>query len=288
LSKPFINWPGNKTETLSIIRAKYPRGLGKSITKYAEPFVGGGAVLFDILNSYDLEAVYISDTCHELIEAYENIRDNVYALIDRLNDIQKKFNESSLEGCRLHYALLRDNFNARIGSSVEMTALLIALNCACRARIFRVFSDGKIQAAIREQKNYSICDEKNLEAVSRKLKDVKIVCCDYRQSRSFIDNKTFAYFDPPYRLPSRTARMKHYMSKAFGDKKQVELARYIDELSDMGAYIITSNSDPQDDGDDFFERLYRKYNITHITVDRTINSTVRSRSEIDDLLIANF
>ncbi len=65
--KPFIKWAGGKGQLLPQIRQMYPQGLGNTITKYAEPFVGGGAVLFDIISSYKLDQIYISDINKNLI-----------------------------------------------------------------------------------------------------------------------------------------------------------------------------------------------------------------------------
>jgi len=103
-------------------------------------------------------------------------------------------------------------------------------------------------------KNPTIYNEVNLRAVSDKLHSVVIVCCDYKKSRNFIDDQTFAYFDPPYRRLNAAASFTAYSSGGFGDNEQIELARFIDEISRHGAYIITSNSDPKnvDEQDDFF------------------------------------
>ncbi|MDR0272540.1 MAG: DNA adenine methylase, partial [Clostridiales bacterium] len=83
-AKPFVKWAGGKSQILNEIRAKYPVELGGRINKYAEPFVGGGAVLFDILNHYSIDEVYISDINRELTHTYESIRDNVVSLVELL------------------------------------------------------------------------------------------------------------------------------------------------------------------------------------------------------------
>ena len=89
-AKPFLKWAGGKGQLLSEIERYYPFENG-GITKYAEPFVGGGAVLFDILSKYDLEEVYISDINAELINTYHIIRDDIDALLEILYALQNDF-----------------------------------------------------------------------------------------------------------------------------------------------------------------------------------------------------
>jgi DNA adenine methylase len=118
---------------------------------------------------------------------------------------------------------------------------------------------------------------------------VSIVRADYKRSGDFIDENTFAYFDPPYRPLSDTASFTSYACDGFGDREQVELARFIDEMSLRGAYIIVSNSDPKNvnERDDFFDRLYARHKITRISASRVINSVGSSRGKVSELLIRN-
>jgi len=98
------------------------------------------------------------------------------------------------------------------------------------------------------------------------------------------------YFDPPYRPLSQTSSFTAYAQDGFGDKEQAELARYIDELSENGAFIVASNSDPKntDADDNFFDRLYSKHNIMRISANRMINSAASGRGKINELLIASY
>jgi DNA adenine methylase len=137
-------------------------------------------------------------------------------------------------------------------------------------------------------KNPTICDERNLLRASEKLRNVVIVCADYKESRGFIDKNTFAYFDPPYRPLSATANFTAYADDGFGDEQQIELARFIDEAGERGAWVVASNSDPTntDDSDDFLDRLYARHEITRIKASRAINSVGNGRGRIRELLIA--
>ena len=108
--KPFIKWAGGKAQLLREIRKFYPPNLGKSIRKYSEPFVGGGAVLFDILGRYHLNEVYISDTNAELINTYKVLRDYPHKLIDRLMQYQEEFLPREDESRKDNYYLKRSLF----------------------------------------------------------------------------------------------------------------------------------------------------------------------------------
>ena len=134
VAKPFVKWVGGKSQILNEIRAKYPMMLGKQITKYAEPFVGGGAVLFDILNNYTLDEVYISDINHELIHTYISIRDNVKVLIELLKDIESEYLSASEDTRKILYYEMRGRYNELKMSndaSIELAALFIFLNRTC-------------------------------------------------------------------------------------------------------------------------------------------------------------
>jgi DNA adenine methylase len=290
--KPFVKWAGGKAQILDEIRRLYPSGLGTTITKYAEPFVGGGAVLFDVLGKYRFEAVYISDINRELIATYTHIRDDVEELVDKLRIMERAYLPISDDARKICYYEKRARFNelkAKSDTSVEVAALFIFLNRTCFNGLYRVNSKGGFNVPMGNYKNPAICDECNLRAVSERLRNVEIVCGNYRESRRFIDKKTFAYFDPPYRPLSETARFTSYAQDGFDDREQVELARFIKELSRAGAYVVASNSDPKNtnESDNFFDELYNSLTIARISASRAINSVVDKRGRVSELLISN-
>lgn len=213
-AKPFLKWAGGKGQLLGEIERYYPFDGGK-ITKYAEPFVGGGAVLFDILSRYRLDTVYISDINAELINTYSAIRDCPDQLIDLLIDMQSEYLSMDTDARREYYTSARSRFNKFKSSTVksgdpELAALMIFLNRTCFNGLYRVNKKGWFNVPMGSYKNPQICDEPNLRAVSEKLQDVEIVCGDYRQSADFIDEHTFAYFDPPYRPLTDTSNFTAY------------------------------------------------------------------------------
>jgi DNA adenine methylase len=289
--KPFVKWAGGKAQILDEIRAKYPTGLGSAITKYAEPFVGGGAVLFDVLSTRAIREVYISDVNRELIHTYTTIRDGADELVDALREYEARYLPAGEEDRKTIYYAFRDRFNAlktANDTSVEIAALFIFLNRTCFNGLYRVNAKGGYNVPQGSYKNPKICDAENLQAVSEVLQDVEIIWGDYALSRDFIDERTFAYFDPPYRPLTTTANFTAYAQDGFGDVQQIELARFIDEMSEHGAWVAASNSDPKnaDESDNFFDNLYAKHFIQRIYASRAINSVGAGRGRVSELLIA--
>lgn len=293
-SKPFLKWAGGKGQLIHEIENFYPFTSG-IIKKYAEPFVGGGAILFDILSKYELEQVYISDVNTELINTYLNIRDNIDSLIYRLNAIQDMFLSLDPEHRKSYYIEKRTLFNnlkinANTDINIEKSVLMIFLNKTCFNGLFRVNKKGLFNVPMGAYKNPMICDEDNLRTVSNKLQRVNIVCGDYKESADFIDKSTFVYFDPPYRPLTSTAHFTAYTENLFNDDKQIELAKFVDEMNEKGAKILVSNSDPKNSNseDNFFDNIYSNYNIKRVEATRMINCDSKSRGKIRELLISNF
>ncbi len=292
--KPFLKWAGGKGQLLSKIEKYYPFETGK-IIKYAEPFVGGGAVLFDILSKYDLEEVYISDINAELINTYRIIRDDIDALIETLYTMQNDFIPLNTDERKAYYMKKRERFNdlkvnGNEDINIEKAALMIFLNKTCFNGLFRVNKKGLFNVPMGAYKNPMICDENNLRAVSEKLQRVNIVCGDYRESADFIDENTFVYFDPPYRPITNTASFTAYTENLFNDDAQIELAQFVNDMDKKGAKIVISNSDPKNSNtnDDFFDNIYSAHRIKRVEATRMINCNSEARGKIKELLISNF
>ncbi|MCQ5156102.1 MAG: DNA adenine methylase [Faecalibacterium prausnitzii] len=292
--KPFLKWAGGKGQLLSEIEKYYPFS-DSHITKYAEPFVGGGAVLFDVLGRYDLEAVYISDINADLINAYTVVRDNIDRLIERLSAMQDEYLPMDTDNRKVYYMANRKQFNETktiptVENAIDRAALLIFLNKTCFNGLYRVNRKGFYNVPMGAYKNPMICDEENLRAVSHKLQGVKIVCGDYKKSAEFVDNHTFVYFDPPYRPLTETSSFTAYTEDCFNDEKQRELARFVGSMNSAGAKIVVSNSDPKNTNpdDDFFDEIYSEQRIRRVEATRMINSNSDARGKIKELLISNF
>ena len=288
--KPIIKWAGGKSQLLDDIRKKYPQ----KIERYCEPFVGGGAVLLDVLANFQPTDVLVNDINAELVNTYKQIKTNVDKLIEMLSDMQKSFWEKGDSDRKAMYLEKRERFNSIksscVHSDLEMAVLFIFLNKTCFNGLYRVNSKGLFNVPIGSYKKPPICDADNLRLISGLLKNVEIVCGDYSQCENFIDKNTFVYIDPPYRPLTATASFTSYSENEFGDKQQIELCNFIGRISNKGAKILASNSDPKnaDETDCFFDDLYSDYNIDRIGAKRMINSKGNSRGTISELLICNY
>ena len=293
--KPILKWAGGKTQLLAEIAHAYPDDFGTKIRRYAEPFVGGGAVLFDVLSKFDLDAVYVSDVNAELINMYLMVRDNVDALIEVLSKYQCEYLALENEARKKYYYDRRADFNQAIlnnqsKNGITSAALFIFLNRTCFNGLYRANRSGLFNVPKGDQSNPLICNEDNLRAVSSALSNVQIVCGDYTASRAFIDQNTLVYFDPPYRPLKGRDSFISYTETEFDDTCQLALAGFIEEIDALGAHIILSNSDPKniDPNDDFFDDLYANYDIQRIYAKRKINSIAEDRGYITELLIKNY
>lgn len=288
MAHPFVKWVGGKTQLLVEIRKKYPQ----KIEKYCEPFVGGGAVLFDVLQTFQPKEILINDINPELINIYSKIKNNIEELIEFLKKLQSQYLELSEEERKEFYLQNRERFNKLIEektNSVEKAALFIFLNKTCFNGLYRVNSKGFFNVPFNNAKNPLICDEENLKECSRLLKNVKMTVGDYSATENFIDEKTFVYLDPPYRPLNQTSAFTSYSKSDFTDKEQIELGNFIKRISKKGTKIVLSNSDPKNtnESDNFFDDLYCDFEIERVLASRMINSNAKKRGAINEILISN-
>lgn len=290
---PFVKWAGGKKQLIQELSNHIPDGFGKTITKYAEPFVGGGAFLFFILKTYKLEAVYVSDINSSLVTTYKTIRDNVDGLIEYLKNLQNQYLNKEKDFRKNFYYEKRELYNQLVktqNNGLELASLFIFLNRTCFNGLYRVNGKNEFNVPMGDYVNPLICDEKLLREDSEVLKKTDIVYASYKDSSSFIDEKTFVYFDPPYRPLNVTANFTSYSVDGFTDANQIELANYAKELSNREVKVLLSNSDPKNvnPDDNFFDDLYSDFKIERIFAKRNISSKVEGRKKISELLICNY
>ncbi len=290
LAKPFIKWVGGKSQLLDEIREKYP----SKIEKYCEPFVGGGAVLFDVLNTFQPEEILINDINKELINTYSQIKNNCEVLISQLSEIQSIYKNHSVEENKDFFYEKRNRYNelkvnGNDSENLEKAVLFVFLNKTCFNGLYRVNSKGLFNVPFNNAKNPLLCDEDNLRACSNLLQNVEMKVGDYKGCKDFIDSDTFVYIDPPYRPLTQTAAFTSYSETGFSDKEQIELGNFITEISNKGAMVLASNSDPKNanENDNFFDDLYSQFKIKRVSASRMINSNAKKRGVINELLISN-
>ena len=287
--KPFIKWAGGKSQLLEEIRKKYPA----NIERYCEPFVGGGAVLVDVLANLQPKEVLINDINPELINTYTQIRDNSEKVIELLTEMQESFWKMDNEARKEYYYSERDRFNELINQSAataEKAALFIFINKTCFNGLYRVNAKGLYNVPMGAYKKPPICDVDNIQSISKLLQSVTINCGDYSECMDFINDNTFVYIDPPYRPLSPTSSFNSYAKTEFGDEQQIQLGYFIEQISHKGAKVVASNSDPKntDKDDNFFDDIYKMFNIRRVSATRMINSNSKGRGTISELLICNY
>ncbi|MCL2538247.1 MAG: DNA adenine methylase [Alphaproteobacteria bacterium] len=296
-ARPPLKWVGGKGQLLPTISDLYPIKLKASgIKRYIEPFIGGGAVFFDISNKFNVFENFLFDINPELVILYNVIKNDVDSLISELEILQKVYN--SLDRERLFY-FLRDKYN-QYDKGVDTNkysrdfigraALTVFLNKTCYNGLYRVNSHGMFNVPMGRYDNPTICDADNLHAASSALQNAIIKCADFSESLQFAGKDAFIYYDPPYRPISATASFKSYSKSGFNDADQARLSDVFAKADFAGAMQMLSNSDPtnHDTNDLFFDNLYSGYNIHRVSARRAVNSDASKRGEVRELIITNY
>ena len=292
-ARPFLKWAGGKTQLLPTIDSFLPESFGreKNIT-YIEPFVGGGAVLFFLLQKYpNIKKAIINDINPHLIRTYTVIRDNPCSLIDTLNELQEKFRTSGdFEAQKEFFLDIRSRFNQKVYTDIEEAAYMIFLNRTCFNGLYRENSKGGFNVPFGKYSNPTICDEALIIADSELLQKVEILNGDFAQTGRCIDGYTFFYFDPPYRPLDATSSFNSYVKEAFDDNEQIRLKEFYSTLSEEGCFEMLSNSDckGRNEADVFFDELYQDFYIERVYAKRSINANASKRGTLTELLIRNY
>lgn len=292
--KPFVKWAGGKNSLIPQLTKYYPLELKDgTIERYIEPFVGGGAVLIDILQRYKVKEAYAFDINIDLINCYNVIKNNVEELIKQLEKKEKNFISLDNEERQKYFYDIREEYNSyklKNELNIKRASEFIFLNKTCFNGLYRVNKDGKFNVPCGKYKNPTICDSNNLRNLSGLIANVVFEYGDYRQSEQYVNNNTFVYFDPPYRPISTTSGFTSYTKENFNDADQIELAKYYDKLSLKNAKLMLSNSNPKNinENDTFFEKIYKGFYINEVFAKRMINSNAKERGQISELLITNY
>lgn len=294
--KPFLKWVGGKTQLLSALENRLPFDFCKTVRVYAEPFVGGGALLFWLLGrGMRPERVVINDSNRDLANAYRTVRDHAADLIAELDAMQTAYRAQADEEARRAFFLrIRAEYNAgacELASvPVRRTAQLLFLNRTCFNGLYRVNARGEFNVPFGRYVNPCICDAETIRADSVALAGVEILDGDFADALAEAGRGWFVYLDPPYRPLSRTSSFCDYTQGGFDDDEQRRLAAVCRELDAKGARWLLSNSDPKgtDPGDSFFEDLYAGFDIRGVRASRMPNADPSKRGKLGELLISNY
>ncbi len=297
IAKPFVKWAGGKGNLLRQLEALLPTNFDalQNVT-YIEPFVGGGAMLFHMLQTHKcIKKVVINDINKDLIRCYELIVKSPQELIERLKLLEKNYYSVDFLARKEVFYAYRDMYNSEGIHPDERAALFIFLNHTCYNGLYRVNASGKFNVPYGRYNNPNICNEKLIMANHNLLSSVELVIRapgDYKLVYHNLSRKhnNFVYLDPPYRpIIKGTSSFKEYSNCPFGDAQQIELKYFCDKLSSMNCQVMLSNSDSKNlDGDSFFEQLYKGYSIRRILAPRFINSNPEKRKKLNEIVIRNF
>ena len=276
--RPFVKWVGGKRQLLKQFRDMNlypPYAFNPEKATYFEPFVGGGAMFFDLLP----KKAFLSDMNHELVVTFNIIKNDVDELIKKLKNHKNNDNKE--------YFLKIRAQNVEKLSDVDIAARFIYLNKTGFNGMYRVNGSGQFNIPYANTKNPLICDEENLLKAHNSLKHTKIVHQDYKKILEKAKKGDFIYFDPPYYPINKTSSFTGYTKEGFLEKEQEELRDIFVSLHKRGCFVMLSNSDTP-----FINKLYsginKKITINKVYAGRSINSKGDGRGKIKEIVVINY
>ena len=271
---PFVKWAGGKRQLIPQIKERMP----KQYKDYYEPFVGGGAVTFELLPANAL----INDINKALINAYKQICNAPKVFMKAVN----KLDEEMWEDGKEYYYSLREHYNDKLMKAeydVELAALFVFINKHCFNGLYRVNSKNEFNVPFGKKTKVNTYEGQNLGIICGFLNynDIKILSTDFEEAVKEAKKGDFIYFDPPY--DSDTSTFNSYTEDGFGKEQQKRLAKVYRELSDKGCYVMLSNHNTE-----LINELYKDYNIHLIEAKRSINANGKKRGKVEEVIITNY
>lgn len=270
---PFVKWVGGKRQLLPQIKERMP----KKYNNYFEPFVGGGALVFELLPAN----VVINDINEALINAYRQIRRDPTAFLAAVSELDSKM----WEGGKEYYYFVREYYNNKLIKAefdLELAALFVFINKHCFNGLYRVNGKGLFNVPYNNRRGISV-DEKNIIAVSSFLRDVTIVAGDFESACQDAKKGDFVFFDSPY-APLNPTSFESYTKEGFDIESHIRLAKLYDELTARGCYCMLTNHNTE-----LINELYKNkaYTMDVVGVKRMINSDAANRVG-EEVIICNY
>lgn len=272
--KPFVKWAGGKRQILNELKKYVPEEFGT----YYEPFVGGGALLFEL----SPKKAVINDFNEELMNTYSVLcdEDKFKKMCIILNHYEANHSEE------FFYEIRNKDRNKRAFSRLSdytRAARTIYLNKACFNGLYRVNSKNEFNVPFGKKLRVNTYDGSNLITVSNYLtmNDIKILCTDFEKAVLEAKKGDFVYFDPPY--DSDTETFNSYTEDGFSKDEQRRLAEVFKNLADRGVYVMLSNHNTT-----LINELYKDYHIHHIEAKRNINANGKKRGKVEEVIITNY
>ena len=276
-AKPFVKWAGGKRQLLPELRKRVPAKFGT----YFEPFVGGGALFFDLAP----ERAVLVDANQRLIRAYRGVRDSVEHVIATLKAYALHHSED-------YYYSVRDHRPDQAVEDAYVATWFIYLNKTGFNGLYRVNRKNEFNVPFGKYKNPAICDEENLRACSLALRGaghgyvsdqhVELFHGDFKTFEPRAVAGDFVYFDPPYAPLTATSNFTSYTAGGFSAKDQEDLRDLALRLKEGGVHVLISNSSAE-----VIEKLYldKGFEIESVQARRNINSKASKRGAIEEFLI---
>lgn len=292
-AKPFIKWVGGKSQLIEQLDALLPADFDEwKEATYIEPFVGGGAMLFYMLQAYpNIKKAIINDANSDLTTCYRVVREQPEVLIHSLQKIEHDYLSLKTEDERKEFFLTcRAVYNGKNLNPVENTTLFFFLNHTCFNGLYRVNKKGEFNVPFGRYVNPTICDPSTIMTDSKLLKNVEILTGDFEKTFDYADRNTLFYFDPPYRPLSDTSSFNDYTKESFNDDSQRRLKFFCDRINKAGYRFMLSNSDckGKNEADNFFDVLYSAYHIQRVWASRSINANPSKRGKLTEILVSNY
>lgn len=292
-AKPFVKWVGGKSQLIEQLEALLPADFDRweNVT-YIEPFVGGGAMLFYMLQTHsNITSAVINDINSDLTTCYKVVKENPSGLVSSLSEIQKEYYALKNEESRKDFFLqMRDRFNTKKLDEIENTTIFFFLNRTCFNGLYRVNKSGLFNVPFGKYKRPTICDPATIYADSELLQKVTIMTGDFEKTIEQIGVTNFFYFDPPYRPLSETSSFTSYSKDDFNDDAQIRLMQFCNNLNNLNISFMLSNSDGfgTNGKDRFLDDLYEDFQIERVIASRNINSIASKRGKLSEILVRNY
>ena len=274
--KPFVKWVGGKRQLMQELENNFPKQFGT----YYEPFLGGGAVMFNLLSKEPKLFCNVSDFNSDLILAYVTIRDKLEKLIESLENHSKNYHKNSTE---YYYEIRKQEPKQQI----EKVSRLIFLNRTCFNGLYRVNKKGQFNVPLGRYTNPNIINKENLTAVSKILhsEKIKISCRGFEAVFKDAKKDDLVYFDPPYQPISSTSNFTSYTHRDFTEKDLERLVDLANQLNSKGCHVLISNSNSKTVKDFFPEK---HWSISEVNANRAINSDSKKRTGHKEIIIKNY
>lgn len=275
-TQPFVKWVGGKRGLLGQLLKKVP----ESFNTYHEPFLGGGAVFFELFSKGLLKnkKIYLSDINTELINTYNAVKNQPIELIQKLQNYKKKHTPEFYYQTR---ALDRESTFSSL-TNIDRAARFIYLNKTCFNGLYRVNKKGYFNTPVGSYKNPNISDKETILNASKALQSAIILNKPFTNTLNYTSKNDLIYLDPPYYPLNKTSNFTSYNQNAFLEKEQKELFALFKGLHEKKCFVLQSNSNT-----DFIKQLYSDYKIDFIQANRFINSKASGRGKINEVLIKN-